>query len=76
MLLEDELKLYKTKKGTKERIEREGNRMQEEYKKDKLYQKKIEKNIKIFMKNKIMINIILKKIMKNTLLKMIQKIII
>ena len=49
MLLEDELKLYKTKKGTKERIEREGNRMQEEYKKDKLYQKKIEKNIKIFI---------------------------
>jgi hypothetical protein len=32
-LLEDELKLCKTKKGNKERIEREGKRMYEEYKK-------------------------------------------
>ena len=32
-LIEDELKLCKTKKGNKERIEREGKRMYEEYKK-------------------------------------------
>ena len=40
-LLEDELKLCKTKKGTKERIEREGNRMYEEYKKRQI---KLEEN--------------------------------